>query len=167
VKSPKCPFRKLVLPLAILAPLLWLMAGCLYVPWFEHRIDSGPNVRELVGSSGDKLVPGRVTRAQITNLLGEAPYVSGDGNAIGYVTTTSVGTWVYPLCFGAETADARVYVLRLVFDPAGKLVRHDWADASEFRSPSFLIVGHGSDAALNAAISKLNRTGPILHRRLE
>lgn len=159
----KHPIRNIALPIALLVPLVWMMTGCLYIPFFEHRIDSGPNVRALVGNadSDRPIRPGHVTKAQVIALLGEAPWISYDGNALGYLTRTSMGSWVWPLCFTAEPADSKTYVVRLVFDKQGDLVHYDWADASRSIPLIDLVPPRLADEFV--AVAKLNEHGPALH----
>jgi hypothetical protein len=167
MKTNRRTFLNVILPGMILLPLVWLMAGCLYIPFFEHRLDSGPNVRALVGpvNSGRPIAPMHVTKDRVIQLLGQAPYVSDDGNALGYVATTGVSSWVYPLCFfAAEPADAKTYVVRLVFDKGGTLIRYDWETESEYIAPR-LFFGGGYWGNANPAIDRLNQKGPVLKFR--
>jgi hypothetical protein len=167
--KPGHPIRNIVLPIALLVPLIWMMTGCLYIPFFEHRIDSGPNVRALVGPAGSDrpIRPGHVTKAHVIALLGEPRWMSGDGNALGYETDTSFASWVYPLCFfAAEPADARTYFVRLVFDPGGNLLRYDWTHVSAYVEPKGFLGGAPSGPG-DAALNEINKTQPVLRLRSE
>ena len=164
-------FHNIILPVMVLIPLIWIMTGCLYIPFFEHRIDTGPNVRGLVGSANSDrpIRPGHITREKVIALLGVAPWRSDDGSALGYEAYTGVASWVYPLCFfAAEPADAKVYVVRLVFSKDGNLIRYDWADESQYVEPR-LLFGFGITPPGNsqAAVRKLNANGPELKSKYE
>ncbi len=155
-------FCSMILPLMILISLVWIMTGCFYFPFFEHRIEGGPNVRAMVGDadSNRQIRPGRITKAQVVAMLGPSRWVSYDGRALGYTTYTGMGTWVWPLCFAALPADNKVYAVRLEFDKDDWLVRYQWADAVMAIPPLQIGGPHGLDEL--AAIEKLNRTGPVL-----
>jgi hypothetical protein len=163
------PLRNIILPITLLVPLIWLMTGCLYIPFFEHRLDTGPNIRALVGTadSARPIRPGHITKERVIALLGEAHWISDDGNALGYETTTGFSSWVYPICFfAAEPADARAYVVRFVFDKDGNLQRCDWAQESEYVGPN-LLWGEYSPGPVEAAINDLNKTQPMLRARTD
>jgi hypothetical protein len=165
MKPARCTwhtFRNVILPAVLLVPLIWLMAGCLYIPFFEHRLDSGPNVRALVGpvNSGRPIRPGNVSRGRVMEMLGNPNWTSDDGSAIGYTTYTGIGSWVWPLCFTAVPADNRVYAVRLVFDKNDTLIRYDWADAARGIPP--LQLGGLHYLYEGAAMDELNQTAPVL-----
>ena len=170
MRNKRRVFRSIVLPVMILVPLVWIMTGCIYFPFFEHRLDNGPNVRELVGEAGSDrpIRPGKVTRDQVVSLLGEAPYISADERALGYVARTGFSSWVYPLCFfAAEPADQRVYVVRLVFAKDGTLERYDWEHESGYVPPT-LLFGQSSSEPETSAVERLNkRSAPTLESRMD
>ncbi len=159
MKSQRRTFRNIILPLLILAPLLWLMTGCFHLPWFEHRTDSGPNIRAVVGpaNSNRAIRPGNITRAQVIALLGPPEYMSLDGTAIAYLTDTASAYWVWPLCFAAEPADSKSYMVRLIFDKDDRLKSYDWAD-SEYKYDWL----NTYPTMETPPIMKLNKTDPTL-----
>jgi hypothetical protein len=97
-------------------------------------------------------------------MLGRPKFISDDGNALGYDATTSVSSWVYPLCFAAEPADVKTYIVRLEFDKNGMLKRYDWADESVYENPRLLLFGTPPRGPEDSVLQKLNRSGPVLHR---
>ncbi len=143
----------------VLTPLLWLMAGCLYVPWFEHRTDGGPNIREVIGqeNSSRLIRPHHITRGQIVTSLGTPKYTSVDNTAIGYLTTTAGSYWVWPLCFSAYPADQKEYMVRLVFNKQDELTTVEWAESES--KHDWL---NTFDDRIDLPILKLNRTSPQL-----
>ena len=74
--------------------LIWCAAGCIYVPGSEQAnlYDAKGDFRDLSGKSpADPLVDGQMTRAQATDLLGPAPFVSVDGHVVVYQLSTQHG----------------------------------------------------------------------------
>ncbi len=155
---------RIILPTAILVPLLFLHIGCIWVPWFEKRTDmSHKDFRGSIGSANSRrpIRPYAITRAQIQALLGQPQLISADKTATGYIVVTHGSYWVAPLCFAAEPANEKAYVVRFVFDPAGELIRYDVASDDVVLSP---IASMEPWLAEGGAIQKLNRTGPKFRR---
>jgi hypothetical protein len=128
---------RLLLPLALLALMLWLLVGCFYMPWFEHPIaNNARNVdfRPMLADEWHTDRPirvGSVTRHQVIQLLGAPKLAAVDRSAFVYDFQTVNAFWVWPLCFAAEPANGRLYVAVLSFDDAGMLQRIDVTDANE------------------------------------
>jgi hypothetical protein len=132
---------RLLLPLALLALMLWLLVGCFYMPWFEHPIaNNARNVdfRPMLADEwhADRPVRvGAVTRHQVIQLLGAPRLAAVDRSAFVYDFRTSNGWWVWPLCFTAESGNERIYVAVLSFDDAGVLQRIDVIEANRAKAP--------------------------------
>jgi hypothetical protein len=158
---PKRLVRNFILPLAILAPLLWLMAGCFYMPWLEYRTDQGPNVRAVVGpaNSDRPIRPGRVTRRQVRALLGDPEFVSLHGTSEAYVARTSHGWWVFPTCFAAYNGNGKAYVVRMTFDAKDQLKDFEWAEDDE----PYGVFSQYNPPPARSAVDLLNRSGPKLY----
>jgi hypothetical protein len=164
MKTQSRIFRNFVLPLAILAPLLFLLVGCIYVPWFETRRNAAQvDFRPMLGDARSRkpIRPGAITRSQIEGLLGSPPYVSIDGRAIGYELRTITAVWVYPLCFVADHANVRDHVVKFTFNSAGQLLRYEVATNDAF-CPWFA-QGEAELEVGNKPLHDLNRFGPKLN----
>ncbi len=152
------------LPVVLLISGVWLMAGCFYLPFPEHRSEhQAKDFRKLVGAIDSKksIRPGAVTRAQVIALLGPPQFASDappyrvynqpasapseDHSAIGYILQTESNAWVYPLCFTATPGTLTRHELRLVFNKENVLdhwdvkkskEEHDWV----FNGGPFLVM---------------------------
>jgi hypothetical protein len=149
------------IPIVLIVLGAWLTAGCFYLPVFEHGDNKNQkDFRRLVGhaKSRQPIREGAITRQQVADLLGIAPYVSADRTALGYSYVTTRGMWVYPLCFTTTEGTERQYILRLIFDEHDILrrwdIEHEDGDHDVFLDNST----HWEDKA----IKRLNQTGPEL-----
>lgn len=122
--------RDIILPAFLLLPLLLFLTGCLYIPWFEHRLDaSHANPRALIGpaNSGQPIRPGAITRSEVESLLGPPAYATFNYRSEVFIERSGYGFWFAPLCFATAPADEKVYAVRLDYDEHGKLISYDWA----------------------------------------
>ncbi len=113
-------------PVLVLAPLAWLMVGCVYLPWFEQKDLTG-TVRDFRGSGGDPIVDWRITTSQIINLLGPPAIRSNNGREFVYTLSTNHGIWIAPLAWYATPGDRYLYALGLRFTANGRLEHHHLA----------------------------------------
>ncbi len=123
---------RLTVPLLVLVPLVWLMVGCVYVPWFEQANLNGArrDFRDLSGkSAADPLVDGRITADGVRRLLGPPAVRSSNGRVLVYALTTRHGVWVEPLCLNVTPGGQHLYVLGLRFDADGLLEHHRFVTA--------------------------------------
>ena len=150
------------LPVVLLISGVWLMAGCFYLPFPEHRSEhQAKDFRKLVGAIDSKktIRPGAVTRAQVIALLGPPQFASDappyrvynqpastpseDHSAIGYILYTESNAWVYPLCFTATPGTTTRYELRLVFNKEDVLdhwnLEHPEQHGNFLNAPPFLV----------------------------
>ncbi len=109
--------KRNLLPMLLIALGLSLLIGCFYIPTFERSVSSAQkDFRKLVGQENDRpLRVGYANRTEVLRLLGPPPLISADRSAIGYLFETRQGYWVWPICFSAESANNKVYGLRLDF----------------------------------------------------
>ena len=118
---------RIALPVLVIVPLVWLMVGCVYIPWFEqvHLAPGRPDFRNRDGGSAlGSLTDGLTTRAQILRLLGEPLARSGNRRVIVYTLHTQHGIWIEPLCFHVTPGGQYLYALGLRFDERGILEAH-------------------------------------------
>jgi hypothetical protein len=163
MRSQRRVFRNVILPLMVLAPLLWLMVGCVYVPWFESRQNSSQrDFRGMLGAatSHKQIRPGLITCAGIESLLGEPPFISDDGLAIGYELRTNSSYWVYPLCFAADPADVKAYVVKFTFDRKG-LLEHYYV-ASDDKSLGWIAYSENNLTVALSPFYEVDQVGPRL-----
>jgi hypothetical protein len=116
--KPTRRMRNFALPLAILAPLLWLMIGCLYIPTGEYTEKNGlkQDFRPLIGGDHKSIIAGAITRQRVQSLLGMPQAASTNNEVVVYFITTGKNIWIQPLCFEGLWADHKLHVLELRFD---------------------------------------------------
>lgn len=116
------PVRHVLMPGALLAVGVWLLAGCIFIPTF-NKVDKGDrNYSKKVGDAGSRkpLRVGRATRDQVMRLLGPPELVSPDGRRAAYEWHVTNGIWIFPLCFRAVVQRGE-RTLFLDFDESGVL----------------------------------------------
>jgi hypothetical protein len=120
---------RIAVPLLVILPLLWLMVGCVYIPWFEQATSSAKrDFRDLSGKSpADPITDGRITKEQVLGLLGPPGAVSHNGRVIAYTMTTRHGVWIEPLCLHVTSGGEHLHALGLRFNADGVLEHHHFA----------------------------------------
>jgi hypothetical protein len=152
-----------VLPWFIICICFVVLAGCIWIPTFEHRTDtSQPDFRNMVGEENSKRLirTGAIQQKQVFALLGPPQMASVAGRAIAYVMYTKKGIWVSPLCFRAWPAEQHVYVLRLIFNDHDTLIKWDLAHDEE-QGYQIPLLGEISPQ-VEDVIARLNKDGPEL-----
>ncbi len=122
---------RIAVPVLLLVPLVCLMVGCVYVPWFEQRnLNGAPrDFRDLSGkSAADPITDGRITKAEVVRLLGPPAAQSPNGRVIAYTLTTKHGVWIEPLCLNVTPGGQHLYVVGLRFDATGVLEHHRFVE---------------------------------------
>ena len=115
------------MPLVAIIALVWLMVGCVYVPWFEQAklTGTGRDFRGLaVASDGFPVADGHATRDGVARLLGPPRLRSYNGRVWVYTLTTRHGVWVEPLCSQVTAGGQHVDAPGLRFDADGVLEHH-------------------------------------------
>jgi hypothetical protein len=168
VKQATIPFprrlARLLPPIAMLAAMLYLLVGCIYVPWFEHPdstnpgTDFRPYMVEPGAPPNRPITPGRITRDQLVRLLGPPRYSSVDRSAIVYIFRTSDGWWVAPLCFTAAEGNIRTYAGRFCFDQDGLLQSIEVIDENAQSDPFGAAMENGE----SKIIARYNKDKPRL-----
>jgi hypothetical protein len=137
----KTPLVRILLPIGILAPLVCLLVGCLYIPWFEspsvnnrNKTDFRPLIVDV--SHTDRPIRLGVTRHQIIQLLGAPRFAALDRSVFIYDFRTTSGFWVAPLCFTAEAGGQRTHIAVFAFDEAGALERIELSSKDSSTAPS-------------------------------
>ena len=105
---------RLVIPLALTAAGLWLLAGCVYIPAFGPTVE-GKNASKSVGSKGSRkpVRVGRATRADVVGVLGEPRAATSDRRVLAYTWVVRNGYTIWPLCFAGYPVNGnRTLVLR-------------------------------------------------------
>lgn len=101
------------------------MAGCIYIPTFDHTLLSGTK-RDFRGWANQhqslKAEQLRtITRPQIESMFGKPLFASRSGTCVAYVMGSEHGIWVWPLCFGGGFDKGNTQVLKLVYDDRSRL----------------------------------------------
>jgi hypothetical protein len=105
---------RLLLPLALAAVGVWLLAGCVYIPVFGPTVE-GKNASKSVGSNASRkpIRAGRATHADVVRVLGEPQAKTADDRVLAYTWVIRNGYAVWPLCFGGYPVNgSRTLVLR-------------------------------------------------------
>ena len=145
------------LPLAALLPLVWLMVGCVYVPWVETSRPIGANCdfRKSAMASSDELSTAerRLTKEQVVGLIGEPGITSANGRVWAYTLQAQHGFWVRPFPPAIGPAGEVAVALGLRFDADG-LLEHQKLAAVGFNT--FFYLSHDGNPAGSAMIRALD-----------
>jgi hypothetical protein len=118
-------WRRLVLPMALIAFAVWVQSGCIYIPTF-NMTTGGKDATKSVGARGSdkRLQPGVSTRANVRRVLGKPFFATSDGRFLVYSWKRQKRLLIYPQCFMA-LPEAKAFAMTMEFDGRGLLSGFD------------------------------------------